>query len=286
MVVHPASGHASPLAHTAIPHGLSQGRRNLYFLHGIYGRGRNWAGVARPVVAARGDWRALMVDLRGHGQSTPLPPPHTVIEAAKDVARLSGVLGQRIDAILGHSFGGKVALQFASVAPEGLKQIWVVDSTPAPKVPDGSAWRMLETIRDNPGPYESRQKAADVLMRAGFAEPVAVWMASNAVWRDGVYQWRLDLDVMEALLLDFFRLDLWSVIETPPPGLVVHVVKATASNLLDERACGRIEAAARVHGRVQLHRVAGGHWLNTDNPDALTALLVRELPRSLRGRTA
>ncbi len=218
MVAHRDSGAASPLASTSIPPGPLPGRRSLYFLHGIYGRGRNWAGVAGKVVAARDDWQAVLVDLRGHGDSAPHAAPHTVIEAAKDVARLSTFLGRRVEGILGHSFGGKVALQFASVAPAGLRQVWIIDSTPAPRVPDGSAWRMLETVRATPGPYASRQTAANVLVAAGFPAPVATWMASNAVWRDGAYDWRLDFDVMEGLLLDFFRLDLWSVIETPPPG--------------------------------------------------------------------
>jgi pimeloyl-ACP methyl ester carboxylesterase len=267
----------------SIPVEPRAGSCSLYLLHGIFGRGRNWASIARQVVAARGDWQAVLADLRGHGDSALPPPPHTIIGAAKDVARLSVALGRRVEAVLGHSFGGKVALQFAAVAPEGLRQVWVIDSTPAPKAPDGSAWRMLQAIRANPGPYASRQEAAGWLVQSGFAAPVASWMASNVVWQEERYQWRLDFEVMEALLLDFFRVDLWSVIEAPPPGLVVHLVKATASTLLDERACARIEDASRTHGRAQLHRVQGGHWLNTDNPDALVRLLTRELPRTMAG---
>jgi hypothetical protein len=87
---------------------------------------------------------------------------------------------------------------------------------------------------------------------------------------------------MEALLRDFYRLDLWQVIETPPPGLTVHVVKATRSTLLSDRACARIVDASQRHGRVHLHHVDGGHWLNTDNPDAILALLSRGLPRPSR----
>ena len=77
---------------------------------------------------------------------------------------------------------------------------------------------------------------------------------------------------------DFFRIDLWPVVEDPPAGLDVHVVKAEESSSLDEAACGRVEAAAARTGRVHLHRVAGGHWVNADNPDALLALLERDLP--------
>ena len=53
----------------------------------------------------------------------------------------------------------------------------------------------------------------------------------------------------------------------------MHVVQATASDILDEAACGRVEAAGERTGRVFLHRVEGGHWLNAENPAALVTLL-------------
>ena len=53
---------------------------------------------------------------------------------------------------------------------------------------------------------------------------------------------------------------------------------ATQSSRLSEEACARIEAAGRATGRVHLHRVEGGHWVHTDNPQALTALLAEALP--------
>jgi pimeloyl-ACP methyl ester carboxylesterase len=250
-------------------------------LHGIYGRGRNWTPIARRLAEALDDWRAVLVDLRGHGAS-PLPPaPHSVTECAKDLARLATHLETPIDAVLGHSFGGKVALQFAAVSPPGLKQVWVIDSTPAPKVPDGTAWQMLEVVRRHAGPFASRQQGVNALTGEGIAESVAAWMATN-LGRDGThYTWRLDVDAMEALLLDFFRTDLWHIIDLPPPGMTIHVVKALDSTLLGDEATARIEDAGRRHGRVQLHRVPGGHWLNTDNPEAIVTLLARELPRRL-----
>jgi len=64
----------------------------------------------------------------------------------------------------------------------------------------------------------------------------------------------------------------------PPPGLEAHVVKAEESSVLDEPACARIEAAGVRTGRVHLHWVAGGHWVNADNPDTLVGLLETELP--------
>ena len=94
---------------------------------------------------------------------------------------------------------------------------------------------------------------------------------------DGRWGWRIDPSDMEALLRDFFKTDAWDVVERPPDALEVHVIKAEESSILDEGACRRVEAAGRATGRVWLHRVPGGHWLNQDNPDALVELLSETL---------
>jgi len=102
-------------------------------------------------------------------------------------------------------------------------------------------------------------------------------MASNLVHEAGRYRWRLDFDGMEALLRDFFATDLWQVVEDPPAGTVLHFVKANDSHVLSEDGCARIEAAGARHGRAHLHRVAGGHWVHVENPDAVLGLLLTHL---------
>src|SRR5690606_11379756 len=86
----------------------AQPERYIVFLHGILGQGNNWRGIARQLVKARPAWGALLVDLRAHGDSRQLPPPDSLAAAADDVARLARTLP--VSAVLGHSFGGKVAV--------------------------------------------------------------------------------------------------------------------------------------------------------------------------------
>jgi esterase len=82
---------------------------------------------------------------------------------------------------------------------------------------------------------------------------------------------------MEALLLDFFRTDLWAAVEAPRDGLELHFIRATASPVLDAGTLGRIREAGRGSGRVFVHEVVGGHWLNADNPDAVVRLVADRL---------
>lgn len=267
---------ASLLGHEPVTASGASPRQWLYVLHGIFGSGRNWGSVARRLVQARPEWGAILVDLREHGASTGFPSPHTVDACVDDLATLAAA-GPPATAILGHSFGGKVAMAWTARAPHP-RQLWVVDSTPEARPPGGSAWHMLELVRQLPGHFSSRDDLVARLQEGGVALPVARWMATNLAGDpEGGYRWRFNVDAIEELLHDFFRRDLWSVLESPPEGTRIHLVRADDSSVLREEAVARVEAL-EPRGQVFLHRVAGGHWVNADNPDALHRLLTEQLP--------
>lgn len=269
--------HARQLHHEILHAPGATPERWAFVLHGIYGAGRNWNAVFRRVVELRPDWGVIPVDLRGHGQSGPGEPPHTLDACVTDLDALAPSLPARPEVIIGHSFGGKAALLYGDEPEHGILQTWVVDSTPDAGSPTGSPWRMLEVLRDSPGPFPSRDEGAQAVLSHGYAPPVARWMTTNLVPEGDEYRWRLDPDQMEALLRDFFRTDAWDAVEHPH-GPDLHFIRATQSSVLDEESCHRLEASGLSGSRVHIHHVEGGHWLNADNPGALVELLVRELP--------
>ena len=102
--------------------------RWLLMTHGIYGAGSNWRSIARKLHERRPDWGVVLFDLRGHGKSDGGEPPHTVAACAQDVLALIDELGG-VDAISGHSFGGKVVMATRAAAP--ARPIWVLDASPS-----------------------------------------------------------------------------------------------------------------------------------------------------------
>lgn len=252
-------------------------QRWLLVLHGIYGAGRNWGTIARRLVEARPEWGVLLVDLRNHGQSQGFAGPHTLAASAADLDAMVAQLDFHAAAVLGHSFGGKVALLYAREHGDELRQVWVMDSTPAAREPEGSAWGVIESVRSLPTEFASRQEGVAAIEGLGYPTGLAQWLAINLEAADGRYRWRLEWDVMEEMLRDFFATELWDVVEQPPAGVELHFVKATESGTLGEDAEARVEAAA-AGGRVHLHRLEGGHWINTDNPEGVLRLLVERLP--------
>jgi pimeloyl-ACP methyl ester carboxylesterase len=252
-----------------------EARRAVVMLHGIYGRGRNWQAIARALVAARPEYGCWLVDLPHHGASGPGAHGETVSGLAADVSEWLDANGIVPAGMLGHSFGGKVALAIARRLATIPLQLWIVDSTPDVKPPSGSAWEMLQIVRRLPARFPSREAAADALTRAGFSPGVAQWMTTNLAREGDGFVWHLDFDAMERLLRDFFSCDLWDVVESPAPHHHIHFVKASESSAISQQAVARIEAAAR--DRVQLHRVQGGHWIHAESPDVVVALLVENL---------
>jgi pimeloyl-ACP methyl ester carboxylesterase len=219
----------------------------------------------------------VLVDLRGHGGSQGFAPPHSLGAAAADLSALANALNLPPTAVLGHSFGGKVALAWADDAPESLNQLWIVDSTPAAGEPHGSAWEMLGVLRELPARHADRTEAVQVLEERGIATPVAQWITTSLERTDDGFRWKFDLDTVEALLRDFFATDLWNIVEQPPEGMEVHLIKAQESSVLSGGTLARAQKA-QSSGRTFVHTIEGGHWVNADNPDALQDLLMRHLP--------
>ena len=258
------------------------GTRPLLMLHGIYGRGRNWLAVARMLVQRRPDWCCWLADMRHHGDAHRGPAGGTLDALAEDIETW-GAQAEEPAAVLGHSFGGKVALAYALRQGGRPLQTWVIDSTPAAKAPSGSAWEMLGVVRDLPETFRSRQDAIAGIEAGGFSTDVAQWMATNLVHDVDAFRWRLDFAVMEHLLHEFFHTSLWEALDPGAPGHDVHVLKATESSVISPDAVARLvdlqdhprAGAAQVH----LHERAGGHWIHAESPDVVVDLLADWLPR-------
>lgn len=253
----------------------------LAILHGIFGSGRNWASVARKLVERRRDWGALLVDLRQHGHSEPGEPPHDVAACSADLHVKLIELGQRaiaVDAIAGHSFGGKVALALRDLAPKRLRQTWLLDATPgarpdAARDPDNSVARVLALLERMPKQWKSRDAFIAAVIADGHEPGVASWLAMNL---DGdTFRLRLDLVALRAMVEDYYQRDLWHAVESPALPGDVDVVIAERSHAFSAADRARL-ASAPPH--VHVHRVAAGHWLNVDAPAAMIDLFAARLP--------
>ncbi len=270
----------SDLAHeTVAAEGQAAGPA-LYVLHGFLGSGRNWASFARRLVDLRSDWRAVLVDLRLHGASQELDGPHSVAAAAGDLVDLVAALSpDGPTAVLGHSFGGKVALAATPRLAPTPVQTWIIDSTPSAGGEGSGADRLLARLEASPSSFADREEAVAWIRAGGFDETTARWVATNLERRGDGWVWRLDADALRELLTDFTATELWEVAESAPSDASIHFVRATRGSILAPDDAERIQRLAAGGEPVALHELEGGHWLHTDNPDGLLDLVAGHLPR-------
>lgn len=245
------------------------GGPSAFVLHGILGSGRNWRSFARRLVRRHPGWRLILVDLRGHGGSPAGPPPHTVAACADDLEALADQIG-RPEVVLGHSFGGKVALAWAARGPSGLRQAWALDSDPGLLRSSQDAHevsRVIQALRQVPVPLQRRDALVTILGGLGFSVGISRWMTTNLERGEGGLVWRFDLDAAQSLIADYFALDLWPTLDAP--AVPTWLVRAARSDRWTAATIGRAEAS----GATLRVLADAGHWVHVDNPTGLLEIL-------------
>jgi len=115
---------------------------DIVLVHGITASLAMWYMRIGPALADR--CRVTMYDLRGHGYSGMPAEGYTTADMAQDLDGLLDQLEIRQAFLLGHSYGGAVALHFAALHPERVAGVIVADAG----VP---ALLHLRTLEDWPG---------------------------------------------------------------------------------------------------------------------------------------
>ncbi len=105
--------------------------RAVILLHGLFGASDNWHPVAQRLAVK---FRVLALDQRNHGQSPHSAEIHYPLLAA-DVQEFMAAHGMERASIIGHSMGGKTAMQFALQFPERVEKLVVADMAPRAYAP-------------------------------------------------------------------------------------------------------------------------------------------------------
>jgi pimeloyl-ACP methyl ester carboxylesterase len=256
----------------------------VMFVHGLFGQGRNWTTIAQGLAESH---RVTLVDLPNHGHS-PWTDRVDYLDMAEMVATELEHLGEPVT-LVGHSMGGKVAMQLALHRPELLRALVVVDIAPVNYPVHGGrtgdedaeaspfaayikAMRALDLDR-----LRTRQDADAALKDAVPSRMVRSFLLQSLVREglgaDGGWRWRLNLELLERDLGELRGFP------QPPPGVtfdgpVLWVAGANSTYVLDE---DRPHMDALFPG-IRLVRIRNaGHWVHSEQPEIFLQTLRRFL---------
>jgi len=98
----------------------------VVILHGLFGMSDNWMSIARKLSS---DYSIYLPDLRNHGRS-PHSPNMDYALMAQDVYNFVQHIGLKNFSLVGHSMGGKTAIQYAVKYEKTISKLVIVDITP------------------------------------------------------------------------------------------------------------------------------------------------------------
>ena len=259
---------------------LGESGPRVVFVHGLFGQGKNWTTIARGLAD---EHRVTLVDLPNHGHS-----PWTDRVHYLDMVEMLAVelehLGEPVT-LVGHSMGGKVAMQLALRRPELLRALVVVDIAPVEYPlqggrtddPDEEASPFAAFIAAMRALHLDELKTrddADAALRSAVPSRMVRSFLLQSLVREGVgagggWRWRLNLELLER--------DLGELRGFPEPpagatfdGPVLWIAGANSTYVLDED--GPLMDA--LFPATRLVRIKNaGHWVHSEQPEVFLTTL-------------
>jgi len=241
----------------------------LIMLHGLFGSLENLGGIARQL---QGDWQIHALDQRNHGSS-----PHTdsmdYPSMAADVVAYMDQQGIDTACILGHSMGGKVAMQVALQAPERIEKLIVADISPVAykaghdAILEGLTQLDLTNVRSRGDAGKQMAEFVEMASTRQFLLMNLERIPKQEQSAGGpVYRWRLNLKAIESC---YSNLAGAPTADAPYNGPVLFLKGADSAYIQDKHK----DEIYRLFPHAQLSIIEGtGHWLHAEKTDIFVGL--------------
>lgn len=245
----------------------------LVFLHGILGSGANWRGIV-PSFADR--FHLLTFDQRGHGRSFQPKTGYSPKDYAQDLKLILDSLKWEKVHLVGHSMGGRNALEFANLYPDRLHSLVIEDiGVEAGEEPVRRIERLLELV---PRPFKNRGEAREffntkyprLIAANPSAKTLSQYFYTNIIETpDGGADWRFSLDGVLESLKEGRKEDRWDLIEgLQVPTLYLRGEKS--QDLSRENFEKILKKNPKIKG---LEIKDSGHWIHFDQPESFVRAL-------------
>lgn len=165
----------------------------LIFIHGLFGSGDNWRSIAKHFAE---DYQVITLDLRNHGRS-----PHDAVQdyaaMAEDLLDLFDHLGLQKAHLVGHSMGGKVAMQFATQHPLLVNKLVVVDMSTRAYADEHT--HLIDAMLAVDLTQQPSRQTVDAALKASIPnQMVRQFLLMNLAKTDAGLAWRINLAALKS----------------------------------------------------------------------------------------
>lgn len=237
---------------------MGQQGEPLLILHGLFGTLDNWQTMGRQYSQTH---QVYLIDLRNHGRS-----PHTDEFSyqlmSDDIAEFIEQHQLQNPIVLGHSMGGKAAMNLALQHPEKLSKLIVADIAPKAYPPHHD--EIIEGFRSiDLASLQGRQEADEQLAQRVSDVGTRLFLLKNLYRKDdNSFGLRLNLDAIEKNL-DNVLGDIQS--ETPFNKPTLFIRGGNSRYIKPEKDMDQITS---LFPKAQLETIEGtGHWLHAEKPE-------------------
>ena len=235
----------------------------VIILHGLFGFSDNWQTIAKGLADTH---LVVTPDLRNHGRS-PHVPTISYPEMAEDLKTFMESHWMFKAAVVGHSMGGKVAMQLALSHPDMVERLVVVDIAPD-RAEDNHSYIFDALLGMDLSKMKTRQEAEAYLSERISEVGTRQFLLKNITREDdGTFTWKMNLPVLWAHFDDI----LAPVQGDRPFDKPVLFIRGNRSDYIKDDDLPLIKS---LFPQAKLITVEGaGHWVHADKPGDLLAIL-------------
>ena len=167
--------------------------QEIIIIHGLFGMTANWSSFGKKISKY---CRAHLIDLRNHGRS-PHSEEFNYNVMREDVLEYMNDNNITNPIILGHSTGGKIAMNFAFTYPNKIEKLIVVDISPRRYNID-FIQNLLSTLYKLPlEDFEKREEIENILSVKYKDREMRLFLMKNLYRNEQKkFDWRFNLDVL------------------------------------------------------------------------------------------
>ena len=229
----------------------------LIILHGLFGMLDNWQALAKEFACF---FETHIVDLRNHGRSFHANQ-HNYEVMTEDLLSYLNAYSLDEVSLIGHSMGGKAAMNFACMYPDRVEKLVVVDISPKYYPPHHQ--EILSGLKAVDRSNLTSRKDADQILSQYFSESaMRQFLLKNLYWRSSTeLTFKFNLEVLSDQIENVGQALYTNALFDRP----TLFIAGQSSNYIKETDVELIESHFPDFEIVEI--LKSGHWVHAENPD-------------------